>query len=1323
MLHDTLPTGFAYVPDSLRRNAIRVADPPGRGPQLNFNVGALNDGAAIKLTYRVRIGPGAQLGDNINRAQASNATPLAHSNIAEARVKIEGGVFSDSAFVLGKIYADCNGDGLQNSGEPGVPGVKVWLEDGTYAISDGLGKFSFYGLSPRTHVAKIDRATAPAGATFEVLDQRNANVGDSRFIDLKNGELARADFAIANCDAATLTTIAQRRELSDRRGGEIEAGLAVPLTLDNNASIDPRSKAASGIVDVANNNPQAFAAAIATVEAAILAQRSLAEIANTVDNKLGFVGLADGGAVAGTQQRLLVKGLLGATLNVIVNGQTVPDSKLGTRVERAEQQLELLEYIGVELLPGNNTLTLEQRDPFGNLRATHTIQVRAPGEPQRIRIEQMQAPTTDNNNSADEKISVYLEDSNGIPIATRTPLTLETDDGSWDAEDRNPDEPGVQVFIEGGRADFILHAPAQPGSANIKISSNNLHAETRVDFLPTLRDMVAAGLIEGTLNLRKLGSGALQPARSQDGFEQELTQFSRDNGRAAARTALFLKGKIKGDYLLTLGYDSDKETHERLFRDIQPDQFYPVYGDSSIKGYDAQSTQKLYVRVDKNKSWLLYGDFTTPTASATRSLTAYNRSLTGIREHYETDKIAVNTFASRDSTQQVIEEIRANGTSGPYLLSNSDLIENSEQIEIITRDRNQPAIIIKTVPMTRFSDYELEPFTGRILFRSPVASVDADLNPQSIRATYEVDKGGTSFWVGGIDAQLQVNEHVAVGAVDIEDRDPVETAALRGANMTIKLGDTVAITELAHSDKFSVGAGDAQRIEIKHENDKVLARLYAGRADADFYNPSALLSKGRSEGGATIARKLDANTRLTLDAIHSGDIVSNARREGVLAGVEHAFDHNVKLEVGVRHTHEVAGSLSAASSIEPSTSADSLHSISTVTAASIDTAAPGTTVDTTSVRAKLGAPVPGVSAASVYGEAEQALDDADKKLAAVGGEYRLADKGRLYGRHEFISSLSGPYAFDTNQRRDTTVFGIDNEYMKDGRAYSEYRARDAFSGREAEAAMGLKNLWTIADGVRINTSAERVRAIAGDDDGASSALAGGIEYTRDPNWKGTARLEWRTALGSTGILNSLGVARKINQEWTFLGRNILNRIDNSGPNTGNRLQDRLQLGFAYRDADTNVWNGLGRYEFKHEQDDTPLTGFWHQAHIVSLQANMQPQRSVVFSARYAGKYAIDQSNGIDSRSVVHLVAGRVTQDIAEHWDIGLQVSSLFSVGSHRDGLGAEVGYQVQDNLWLSAGYNIFGFHDRDLSAEDNTERGAYIRMRFKFDENAFARFE
>src|ERR1044072_8050887 len=108
----------------------------------------------------------------------------------------------------------------------------------------------------------------------------------------------------------------------------------------------------------------------------------------------------------------------------------------------------------------------------------------------------------------------------------------------------------------------------------------------------------------------------------------------------------FLKGKTLGSSLLTAAYDSERDTRERLFRDIQPDEFYPIYGDSSLKGFEAQSTGQLYVRIDNKKSYLLYGDFVTQAPNDIQQLGNYNRSLNGVREHFENHVVSANAWAS-----------------------------------------------------------------------------------------------------------------------------------------------------------------------------------------------------------------------------------------------------------------------------------------------------------------------------------------------------------------------------------------------------------------------------------------------------------------------------------------------------------------------------------------------------------------------------------------------------------------------------------------------------------------------------------------------------
>jgi len=49
--------------------------------------------------------------------------------------------------------------------------------------------------------------------------------------------------------------------------------------------------------------------------------------------------------------------------------------------------------------------------------------------------------------------------------------------------------------------------------------------------------------------------------------------------------------------------------------------------------------------------------------------------------------------------------------------------------------------------------------------------------------------------------------------------------------------------------------------------------------------------------------------------------------------------------------------------------------------------------------------------------------------------------------------------------------------------------------------------------------------------------------------------------------------------------------------------------------------------------------------------------------------------------------------------------------------GPSIGVSPVDNVWLSLGYNVEGYADRDFSAAEYSQKGAYLKFRFKFDQN------
>jgi large repetitive protein len=1347
---DHLPAGFAYVPASARLNGSTtrlngstLPEPEGGvGPVLHFEIGSLPDRTTHTLTYRVRVGPGALQGDGVNRAQASTPAPLPKlSNEARAAVQVLPGVFTDRGFVLGRVSAECPQDeqkGERTSETLGVPGVRLYLQDGTHVVTDRQGRYSLYGLAARTHVLKLD-ATTLAGMRSKLIEQRQGGDAASRFVDLKNGELHRADFVLEGCNPAVREQIKQRAQAADAEHSESEQMLASRFSTEPSAPADPRSLPASGAVAITGATlPRGSAHKPTSAESAVSSQPALLDpkldpmsdeqIAAVPDNHLEIMNLRAGTTLVMAQANVIVKGRLGTRFVLSVNGVELGERRVGKRSTVANKKLQVWEFIGVDFVPGRNELELTQHSEGGRIGEAHMIVVHAPGPVSTLRM----TPSTPKP-SADGKTAVVITletlDALGHTNVARTPVTLDTSFGPtltgassarWNVRDLNPDEAGIQIFVEGGKAQLELLPPGEPGTVVLRASAGAVQGELPLAFAPDLRPMVAVGLIEGVLDLRRLKPDALQPARAHDGFEQALRNLSRDfgdgkgsgRGQASARAALFLKGRIKGDMLLTLGYDSEKTQRERLFRDIQPDAYYAVYGDSATRGFDAQSTGKLYARVDHNRFYALVGDFNTQQVRSgaddmkglgEHRLGQVARSLNGVKGQLKSEdgRGEVGAFASRSVSRQVVQELPALGISGPYLLERTPLIENSEKVEIITRDRDLPSRTVRSVVLTRFADYDLEPMTGRLMFRAPVPSLDADFHPNSIRVSYEVEQGGQAYWVGGAQARHQIDNHVAVSGTVVRDNNPQAPSQLAAAMATVKIGDNnVAVAEVARMDKSAsadradlvAAQGNAVRVELRHDSALVQAQAQLHRVERGFDNPAAGLSAGQQEAAARLSVRVDPETVLKGEVLHSQALDGDARRKGFQVGVERNLTPQVRGELSVRRSEVVAGTAGAVAD------------------------------ESSSVRVKLLAQLPQAQSsqqASVFVEAEQDVHDSERRLLALGGEMRLHNGVRLYGRHELVSSLGPRYGLNEQQQRNASVLGISGEPFAEGQAFGEYRLRNALSAREAEAAMGLRQRFTLGQGLTASAGIERVRALSGAGDNDSTALTSSLDYNDGADWRANGRLELRFSPQSDGLLSTVGAAWRIDTPWTLLARNALSLTRNS--DGSQQSDDWLQVGLAYRDAEQHRTQALMRAEWRGARKQSgDGSRSERDAFILSAHAHHQWQPGITLSGRYAAKWVRDHGLGLASRDRTQLLFARATRDIGERWDVSVHSALLFnSHGSRQFGLGAELGYLMSTNLWLSAGYNLFGLRERELAGQDHTQPGVYLRLRFKFDESSF----
>lgn len=345
----------------------------------------------------------------------------------------------------------------------------------------------------------------------------------------------------------------------------------------------------------------------------------------------------------------------------------------------------------------------------------------------------------------------------------------------------------------------------------------------------------------------------------------------------------------------------------------------------------------------------------------------------------------------------------------------------------------------------------------------------------------------------------------------------------------------------------------------------------------------------------------------------------------------------------------------------------------------------------------------------------------DRRLAALGGEYRVRQRGRVYVRHELLSSLSSAWALQGAQRQAATVVGVDADVAADAHLFSEYRLGDAFGGREAQAAVGLRNGWKTATGMRVGTTFERVTPLRGADRGATTALTGSVDWTDDPVWKGSSRAEVRTSRTADQFLQSMAAAVKLDSAWTGLGRHLLTLERRHG--AGGDARERFQLAAAYRPG--GDWDALGRWEFRYDREHagTPERSR-RVANIAGLAATGRAH-GWEGALGWAGKLTREQSLGLVTAGGAQWLHGRLTRDLGAAWDVGLTGSVLAGrrVAQRRYGLGAEAGRLLPGGTWLSLGFNRFGFADDELAGEEWTRAGAYLRLRAKFDETLFRRTE
>ena len=721
-IFNTLPSGFAFIEGSGMYNGVSLADPfsNGAGPPV-FDVGLFEPNSINTLMFQARILPTAGEGDKLDTAIAQGELvgfgDIIQSNTAGVVVTIDNsdGVFSRDGVVLGKVFMDCDADGVQEDGEPGIPGVLIHTEEGLSVVTDSAGRYTLAGLSPRTHILNVYEATLPDGTAITPTRVFDAGVGGSWFVSVGAGEIRSEDFAVSGCSETALRSL---RTLIDDFEARLDGHLVTEdLNFDGavrRIDIQPQQD----LGREATNFAGASEDQIADSAAAHQEVRPIKTIASTIDldnaiaasdATLGFADLVDGDQLVQKTVSVRVIGPSGAELSVLHNGEILDANRIGQK--RDDGNGQIVEYVAIDLRPGENRFDLIARDGFGNLRGEEAIYVSAPGDPARVQIIAPETAIADP--TLPVPIFLQIVDAEGHPAAAPIEATLSSREDIFDVRDTSEQLPGVQTLLNEANTPISLIPSSTVGTRTISVETQYGRSEARIRFTPNIETpQIAVGFGEAAIGLNSGGSGALGDVFGRD----EISPF--EDTEEGAEAAFFLKGRLFEKTLLTLRHDSAAQTEDGFFRSVEPDEFYPVFGDQSVRGFDARSRGKTFAKLERGSSYVLFGDVAFDAVASALQLGAFQRTLEGAKGHFEFSRLSADFYAGRTDTGQTLLEFPALGISGPYELGAEEVIENSETVELITRDRNQPDVILRTERLGRFSAYTVDYFAQTLVFLS-----------------------------------------------------------------------------------------------------------------------------------------------------------------------------------------------------------------------------------------------------------------------------------------------------------------------------------------------------------------------------------------------------------------------------------------------------------------------------------------------------------------------------------------------------------------------------------------------------------------------------
>jgi outer membrane protein OmpA-like peptidoglycan-associated protein len=832
------------------------------------------------------------------------------------------------------------------------------------------------------------------------------------------------------------------------------------------------------------------------------------------------------------------------------------------------------------------------------------------------------------------------------------------------------------------------------------------------------------------------------------------------------RVAFYLKGVVKGKYLVTAAMDTgrgefdqlfkdlDKPVNDKLLTNLDPDKFYPVYGDSSTIVYDTQSQGKLYLAIDSDEFHLLVGNYQLNISDT--ELAGYQRTLFGAKVAYESvsktkygqPDTKVTVFGAEVFQVPVVDELTATGGS-LYYLSHREVIEGSEQVTVVVRDKNT-GLQLASLPQQQNIDYDINYDQGRLLFKRPISShvaddtiIDPDLLSGSqvfIRVNYEAVEDSFEATAVGGRVRQQIGDHVAVGGTYVNDELSASEYELSAVDTEVRVGQNTRVVAeyaqssgsdsrvfvsvdggLSFSESTPNGTEEGRAFKLAAEvdvgewfgqADRFQIGGYFKRLEQGFISNGNFLEQGTDKSGVHLSVKL-------------GDHDSFKARFDQIKTEAGASQPETETDTAILQWHHDRGWWSLTAEYQGRRFLDFTNS-------SDDYA--------NFMAARL--QVKPIEDLTVSFEHQHTLSGEENDQSSAGVQYQLFDKLALdasgttgtrgqSAQGGLILSLDDGQRVYVNQRladeaggrTSATVLGAEAPVGQSARIYSEYQWQHSPGDDRNVSLFGARRQWEAVKGLDVFLSGELSSIDADSQDTTRYSVAGGVSYATADGFKASSRQEIRRETGDLDrfqYLTSNTVELKLSPDFTALGKLRYSHTDDLDRDQTEAFFRQYTVGLAYRPVEYDRFNALAKYTRLAEQgpeDQIDGEPFVSDTDVAAIEWSFDLTRRLEWVQKSAYKTKTE-TVGTMPENTTHtfLNINRLNVNFYKNFDLGLEYRLLHQEEAQdtRQGWLTELMWKPVKHFRIGVGWNFTDFSDNEFSDNDYSQQGWFLRFQGTF---------